>query len=123
MPTDANVETFSSLTSNGAVVVDFWGPRCQPCLALMPTVEMLEEQHEGRVKVIKVNAVEARQICRDRKVLGLPTFLLLRDGDEVARLSGDDVSVEDLRRLFATADPGTETMEMGRSIINEGGQR
>ncbi|MFC1814913.1 thioredoxin family protein [Thermodesulfobacteriota bacterium] len=34
-------------------LVDFWGPRCRPCLALMPGVEMLEKEYAGKIEVGK----------------------------------------------------------------------
>ena len=101
MPVDATVETFTELTSEGSVLVDFWGPRCQPCLAMMPTIARLEEEAGGAVRVVKVNSAENRQICRDLRVFGLPTYVLMRDGAELERLSGD-VSKEDVERAFAT---------------------
>ena len=42
MPVDATPETFKELTGEGSVFVDFWGPRCQPCIAMMPTIAKLE---------------------------------------------------------------------------------
>ena len=42
MPIDATPETYKELTSEGSVFVDFWGPRCQPCLQMMPTIKGLE---------------------------------------------------------------------------------
>ena len=89
MSAEATVDTFPELVREGAVLVDFWGPNCAPCLALMPHVEELVEGFGGRVRLVKVNAPENRQICRDLRVFGLPTYLLMRDGEEVARLSGD----------------------------------
>ena len=101
MPVEASVESFGELTASGAVVIDFWGPRCQPCLALMPQVEELEQQHADLVKVVKVNATEQRKICRELRVLSLPTFVFMKDGKEIMeRLTGDGVSVDDLRRSF-----------------------
>jgi len=38
---DATVDTFDDLIGEGEVLVDIWGPQCQPCLALMPAVEAL----------------------------------------------------------------------------------
>jgi thioredoxin 1 len=105
MPVDATPETFTELTSEGSVFVDFWGPRCQPCLAMMPTVARLEEEAAGAVKVVKVNAPEAREICRELKVFGLPTYVLLRDGVEVARLTGD-VGTADLEQAFSSLRGG-----------------
>jgi thioredoxin 1 len=105
MPVDADVETFADLTSEGSVFVDFWGPSCQPCLAMMPTIAKLEEEADGAVRVVKVSAPENRQICRDLRVFGLPTYLLMRNGEELERLSGE-VSKEDVERAFATLRGG-----------------
>jgi thioredoxin 1 len=101
MPVDATVDTYESLTSEGSVLVDFWGPRCQPCLAMMPTIADLEEKAAGSVRVVKVNSTENREICREARVFGLPTYLVMRDGEELERLSGD-VSKVDIERAFAT---------------------
>jgi thioredoxin 1 len=87
MATEATTETFGDLTREGEVLVDFWGPNCAPCLALMPAVEELEARHP--VKLVKVDATQNRQICRDLRVLGLPSYLLFKDGQEVERLIGD----------------------------------
>lgn len=40
-------ETFEAevIQSGQPVLVDFWGPRCAPCLALMPLVEEMTAQH------------------------------------------------------------------------------
>jgi len=38
---EATVDTFEELAASGPVLVDIWGPQCQPCLALMPAVESL----------------------------------------------------------------------------------
>ena len=38
---EATAETFDQLVHEGEVLVDIWGPQCQPCLALMPAVEAL----------------------------------------------------------------------------------
>ena len=104
---EATPETYKELTSEGSVLVDFWGPRCQPCLQMMPTVERLEQESAGAVKVVKVNASENRDVCRELRVFGLPTYVLLRDGEEVERLSGE-VTKEDIEKAFATLGNGGE---------------
>jgi thioredoxin 1 len=55
----------------------------------MPAVEALEEAYDGRLRLVKVNAPDNRTVCRDLRVMGLPTYLLYRDGAEVERLTGD----------------------------------
>jgi thioredoxin 1 len=106
---EATTETFKELTREGSVLVDFWGPRCQPCLQMMPTVEKLEEESAGVVKVVKVNASENRDVCRELRVFGLPTYVLLRDGEELERLSGE-VSREDIEKAFVTLGNGGEAV-------------
>jgi thioredoxin 1 len=89
MPLDANADTFQTLVAKGNVLLDFWGPRCAPCLALMPLVEELEHRYVDRLQVVKVNTPENRAICRELRVMGLPTYVLYRDGKEVERLIGN----------------------------------
>ncbi|WP_352425873.1 thioredoxin family protein [Aminomonas paucivorans] len=79
------------------VVVDFWGPSCGPCLALMPEVIKLGESYEGRVKFCKLNAAENRRLCATLKVMGLPTILFYKGGELVDRITGAEVSLEAIR--------------------------
>jgi thioredoxin 1 len=88
--------------SDTPLLVDFWGPQCRPCLALMPSVEALEKDYEGRVKLAKVNATQNRMLCAKLRVLGLPTFLLYRDGVEVKRLTGENVTIREIRDAVDT---------------------
>jgi thioredoxin-like negative regulator of GroEL len=88
MEPDATTQRFTESIREGLVLVDVWGPRCAPCLALMPHVEALVERRGDRVRLVKVNAAEDLRICRELRVFGLPTYLVFRDGEEVERLSG-----------------------------------
>jgi thioredoxin 1 len=106
MPVDATPETYHSLVESGVVLVDFWGPRCQPCLALMPAMEALEESYAGRLNLVKVNSVENRSVCRDLGVMGLPTYILYRDGDEIERITGDPKREEIAEAVSRLLDGG-----------------
>ena len=83
--------------SEKPVLVDFWGPRCGPCIALMPSVEELEKTYEGKLKVAKLNATVNRMLCAKLRVMGLPTFLFYKDGVEVDRLTGESVSISEIK--------------------------
>lgn len=107
MPVDATAETFPTLVGRGNVLVDFWGPRCQPCIGLMPAVEALEVRYAGRLRVVKVNASENRQLCRNLRVIGLPTYLFFREDTEVERLVGDPTEA-DIATAVATLVEGGE---------------
>ena len=87
---EVNTDNFEQevVRSPEPVLVDFWGPQCGPCLALMPQVQALSEKYQGRVKMAKVEAPKSRRLCLNLKVMGLPTFLFYQNGREVSRLTG-----------------------------------
>jgi len=97
---DATVETFADLSGAGEVLVDIWGPQCQPCLALMPAVEALEATYGDRVRFLKVNAPDNRKVCRDLRVAGLPAYLTMRDGVEVERLTSNGTTPEQIEQAI-----------------------
>jgi thioredoxin 1 len=104
---EATVDTFEDLAATGPVLVDIWGPQCQPCLALMPAVETLAERYGDRVRFISVNAPDNRKVCRALRVAGLPAYLTLRDGVEVERLTSNGTTPDEIeaaiRRLLEGA--------------------
>ena len=93
---EATVDTFEELAATGPVLVDIWGPQCQPCLALMPAVEALAERFGDRVRFLSVNAPDNRKVCRDLRVAGLPAYLTMRDGVEVERLTSNGTTPEQI---------------------------
>ena len=94
--TEATRENFDELVADGTTLVDVGGPECQPCLALMPHVEKLADARADELKVVKLEAQKARRVCINLKVHGLPTFLLMKEGEEVSRLSASSISPAEL---------------------------
>ena len=88
---EATKETFAELIAEGTVLLDVWGPSCQPCFALMPHVEKMAEDDDD-LTVIKLEAPKARRICMSLGLMTLPSFVIFHDGEEVARLSDPDLS-------------------------------
>jgi thioredoxin 1 len=72
------------------VLVDYWGPRCGPCLKLMPWVEKLADELADTATIVKLNTTDNRRLAMNLRVMGLPTFALYSDGEEVQRLTGDE---------------------------------
>ena len=93
---EATRENFDGLVESGTTLVDVWGPECRPCLALKPHVEKLAEARDD-LTVVMLEAPKARRVCIRLKVHGLPTFLLMHDGEEVARLSASTISPGELK--------------------------
>ena len=92
---EANKENLSELISQGTVLLDVWGPSCQPCFALMPHVEQIAEADDD-LTVIKLEAPKARRICMSMGLMTLPSFVMFHDGEEVDRLSDPNLSAEKL---------------------------
>ena len=92
---EATRENFDELVESGTTLVDVWGPDCRPCLALKPHVEKLAEARDD-LTVVMLEAPKARRVCIRLKVHGLPTFLLMHDGEEMARLSASTISPAEL---------------------------
>ena len=97
---EATVDTFADLSGVGEVLVDIWGPQCQPCLALMPAVETLEATYGDRVRFLTVNAPDNRAVCRGLRVAGLPAYLTMRDGVEVERLTSNGTTPEQIEQAI-----------------------
>lgn len=86
----------------GLVLVDFWGPRCVPCLALKPHLPRLMEDFP-QVRLYALDSSQARRLCIRLRVIGLPTLVLYRDGVEVSRHGGNDVTAATVRVWLSEA--------------------
>ncbi len=88
------------LKADGWTLVDYWSDGCQPCKALMPDVEDLEKQYEGKVKFCKLNTTKARRLSIKQKVLGLPTIALYKDGEKVGEVTKDDANKGNIETML-----------------------
>lgn len=107
-PIDATKEDFWQLVGEGTVLVDVWGPSCQPCMALMPFVKRLADDRADILRVVKLEAPKSRRLCMELRVMGLPAFLLFVEGEEVSRIGGNDLTQE---RLTAWLDDQLGVLE------------
>ncbi|RLD17406.1 MAG: thioredoxin [Caldiserica bacterium] len=81
------------------VFVDFWAEWCTPCHMIAPIFEKLSSEYEGKVKFCKVNVDNSPELASRFGILGIPTLILFKDGEEKERLVGVQ-SEEKLRSVL-----------------------
>jgi thioredoxin len=74
--------------ADGPVFVEFYAPWCGWCRKLEPLVEKLAVEYKGRMKFVKVNTDEQKEIASRWDVKGLPTMLIFKAGKPVGRIVG-----------------------------------
>ncbi len=73
---------------DGAVLLDFFQESCPPCHALEPRLEAFARRHRGELEVLQIDIDENEETPKRFGIMSIPTLILFRDGEEVARLDG-----------------------------------
>jgi thioredoxin 1 len=95
--------TFEELVdSETPVLVDFHAAWCGPCRAMLPVLDDLEEEFGERVRIVKIDVDENTDLAVRMKVMGVPTFMLFRNGHELWRQPGV-LTKESLKMIIETA--------------------
>ena len=82
---ELNKDNFDAevLEAEGLIFVDFWSPKCEPCMAIMPEVVAFAEKNEGKAKFCKLDTAGNRRLAISQKVMGLPTFVFYKGGEKL----------------------------------------
>jgi thioredoxin 1 len=79
--------TFSDVTGEGIVLVDFWASWCGPCMRFAPIYERVSERHPDIV-FAKVDTEAEPMLAMEFDIRSIPTIMAIRDGVLVFRKSG-----------------------------------
>lgn len=100
---ELNKENFEEeVTKSGdkPVFIDFWGDKCETCIAMMPDVHKLADKYGDKIKFCSLNTSQNRRLAIGQRVLGLPTMAIYKDGEKVETLTPDKVSVESIEGMI-----------------------
>jgi thioredoxin 1 len=81
--------------------LDFWAPWCGPCQMMKPAIDELEKELKD-VEFIKINVDEDQASSSKYNVMGIPTFVVEKNGKEVARKVGYTSKAELLKMISSS---------------------
>src|SRR5688572_11742435 len=82
-----NAEVLNA-SSDKPVLVDFWAPWCGPCRMLGAVLEQVRDEHEAKIKVVKLNTDENQDLAQQSEDRAISAVKLFRGGRVVDEFVG-----------------------------------
>ena len=70
------------------ILVDFWADWCGPCKTMAPVLDRFAAQRAGTLQVGKIDTDGQATLATRFAIRSIPTLILFRSGQELARQSG-----------------------------------
>ena len=71
------------MNSDIPVMVDFYAKWCGPCRMMLPIVEQMAKEYDGRIKIGKVDTDEHPELAGQFGVMSIPSFVFIKNGKVV----------------------------------------
>ena len=82
----SNEQAFQEQISRPALTIAvFKTTWCKDCHYIDPFMPAVEQAYEGRITFIELDRDEFPDLCEQLNILGIPSFIAFRDGQELVR--------------------------------------
>ena len=88
------------LQESALVMIDFWADWCGPCHTLNPILTDLSHEMSDKIKIVKVNVDEQRELSKKFKIESMPTMVLYHKDFKTNHMETDGV----LERIIGVKD-------------------
>ena len=122
---EVNLDNFQQIMMQDSmeklVLVQFWSPRSSACEALTPVLHKLASQHSEHLLYTRVNCDEQAQIAAQFGIQGLPTVILVKEGQPVDGAAGpqDEAQLKDLLAKHLP-QPEDTLFTQAQELVKEG---
>ncbi|MDR0382669.1 MAG: aryl-sulfate sulfotransferase [Spirochaetaceae bacterium] len=93
------------LASSVPVLLYFWAMRCKHCTAVSPIIDQLEKGYAGRLKIVRLNVEEEKDLVESLQVMATPTLILYKDGKPAGR-KNSAVSKHEIEAMLSIGNKG-----------------
>ena len=73
---------------DGYVLLNLWAAWCRPCQVMEPTLKFAEEKFKDKISFCRLEVEEQEALADLFQTVGIPTFVLYNDGNEIGRMIG-----------------------------------
>lgn len=94
------LDEFNALIhSEKLVFVDFYAPWCAPCRKMMPMIDSLKTEYQGKISIVKINVDASKKLAKELGIASVPYLVLYHEG--IAEFSHNGlIKRDELEKIF-----------------------